>query len=418
MKNIRRLIVWVIPFLPALVGMACRKPPPQPDRATAESLTKMPALSRWRMGTRHPVVLYLDRSGSMRGFLDPSFSAISDANFSSVLDALVVGLSPEKAYGYGARLTPVNVSLAAISNPDFYTESDTRMEEAIARVESDDSIRSSHIVIGDGRRGSPLSALAQYDRLRTAAERWISHGGTFVVAASKAPFVPMTKDPAGCRAVASSEAQTCPLYAFAFVAPGEEVRLVSTLAAHFQNLFVWPMPAAQASDLSISADSADTNFSFNSRWGTAVDSGSITRVLGRSSNLAGPVPAHVMIETNNPLGRIASAAMHGNGVRLQVYSRSLQGTDEWARAQGQGSLLSAVGDSSLSLRVVTHGADAKPMLYRIDLIPDPTPTWLSAYDAVNASGTVRTFGLGKLFEPFKLQSQPPSAVGRLFVVAN
>jgi hypothetical protein len=406
----------------AISGCSWGDPPSMSSRETdyqsaVQRLTSEGAVSKWRTGTPGPVALYIDRSGSMRGFLDPTLAAESDAAFPSVLDALVVGLHPSSTFGFGSGLTQVTPSLASISDPDFYTDNDTRMEEAIERVNTDTSASATHILVGDGRRGNRLSALGQYDHLRQAAEKWIGRKGLFAVAASLAPFRPVTDDPAGCRMATESGSQTCPLYAFAYIAPGDEVRVTDALAKSFVHLFVWPAPSAPPEGLVLVQEPGDQRFSLNRQWGLTADGAPVARVLGRAEGLAGPVPARVKVDSTAPYFRIVDATIRGNGARLEIFHRPLTPEGSWSSATPS-SLIAPGVDGGLGLRLATRGSGASPELYRIDLIPDPSPSWLQGFEATNVTDPHHTFGIGKLFEPFKLESEAPVPIGRMFVVAN
>src|SRR5688572_19089223 len=189
-----------------------------------------------------PVTVYFDRSGSMRGFLDPSYPTRIRTDYRSVIDRLVVGLTPSRGFSFGSELRPIEPTLATLGARDFYSDKDTRTEQAFAEIGRDTVRASSHIIVGDGRRGSPTAGDAQYVRMRELADRWIAGGGSFVVATSLAPFKTVATDPSGCRASTvptTGDLQTCPLYAFGFIAPGDGARIVATLAGVFQHVFVW-----------------------------------------------------------------------------------------------------------------------------------------------------------------------------------
>jgi hypothetical protein len=160
-----------------------------------------------------PVILYVDRSGSMRGFLDPGYPARTD--YRSVIDRLIVALRPQQAFGFGSSVQPIGTSLGTLGNREFYSDNNTLLEQVLDRIATDTEASATHLIIGDGRRTNPNSANEQYVQMRRLAREWIEQGGTFLVAASRAPFEPVLGDPAGCRAPAGSGSPTCPLYAFA-----------------------------------------------------------------------------------------------------------------------------------------------------------------------------------------------------------
>src|SRR5215212_1744062 len=57
------------------------------------------------------VVVYFDRSASMRGFLDPSYPTRIPTDYRSVIDRLVVGLRPTRGFSFGSALRPAEPSL-------------------------------------------------------------------------------------------------------------------------------------------------------------------------------------------------------------------------------------------------------------------------------------------------------------------
>src|SRR5688572_9427556 len=159
----------------------------------------------------HPVVVYFDRSASMRGFLDPKYPTRIPTDYRSVIDRLVVGLRPARGFSFGAALRPAEPTLATLGNRDFYVDRDTQTEQVLAEIARDTTSLETHIIVTDGRRGSPNAADAQYVRLREHGTRWVGRGGSFIVGTSLAPFQTVASDPSGCRRsrdAAAPEAQT------------------------------------------------------------------------------------------------------------------------------------------------------------------------------------------------------------------
>ena len=209
--------------------------------ATGDSLAVWPKPDAGR-----PVVLYVDRSQSMRGFLDPAYPGRVATDYRAVIDGFDARLTPSQVYGFGneVRAAEGQGLVGVLGNKDFYSDGNTEIEEVFPLISGDSTASSTHVLIGDGRRGNPDAANGQFVRMRALADQWIGRGGAFIVASSAAPFQPVANDPAGC---GDTDRQTCPLYAFAFVAPGDQGRVAAALASVFQNLYVTPLPALPGS---------------------------------------------------------------------------------------------------------------------------------------------------------------------------
>ncbi|HEX6042199.1 hypothetical protein, partial [Longimicrobium sp.] len=240
--------VLVLPLLALLSTASCGKAeactsPEACDLTRAARLATGDSMPAWPVhDAGKPVLLYVDRSQGMRGFLDPGDAGRVRTEYRSVLDGFAARLRPRQVAGFGTevRVLP-RADLGVLADAGFYTDGNTELEEVLRMVEADSARAATHVILGDGRRTDPDAGIGQFARMRTVSERWTADGGTFVVAASLAPFKPVGGDVSSCRPGdddAKDARQTCPLYAFAFVAPGDEGRVAAALAATFDDLFV------------------------------------------------------------------------------------------------------------------------------------------------------------------------------------
>jgi hypothetical protein len=371
----------------------------------------------------HGVAVYFDRSASMCGFLDPTFAATNPKDYHGVLDRLIVGLSPARAFAFGAKLQSIPARMATIADQAFCTDRDTRTEDALAEVTRDTALTYDHVLVTDGRRGSARAARGQYVAMRELAASWIARGGTVAVGATLAPFHPVPGDPSGCRRAGEQDrdAATCPLYAFSFVAPGDETAITGTLADVFEHVFVWPVRSAaplalvvpQAANASI-----DVRTSWTSRAGQP-----IARARGRELTA---IPTLGRIEVANGstwAGKAAQAVVRGERMSAEVSVRPLTKAAPGWQPTGASAALVQVAPPD-TLRLTSYGPPSpgtpSAYIYRVELIPTGEPTWLSQFRATDTYDSTRTVGLELLFEQFKDQAQrsKPAPVGRLYVVAN
>lgn len=411
-----------------LLGAACDKPQISQKQHMdwAAALADGDSLAVWpARDANRPVVLYVDRSQSMRGFLDTAYFARTRTDYRSVLDGFVARVHPARLFGFGSAVEAASGGLRVLGDKDFYTDGNTQMEDVFPLIAGDTALASSHVIIGDGRRTDPDVAIGQYVEMRELAEAWIDRGGTLVVATSDAPFEPVREDPSGCRAGASTGRKACPLYAFAFVAPGDQGRMTEALAANFEHLFVTPLPALPDTiRLSPAAPAGGSpGLSLTSAWTRAAAGGTrIARVRGTAVNTSQPLRAEVvMIDTVSERMRAMGQALGGTGL---VSSLAVRRLDEnpaaapWGASTGAGTLLRPT-DDALAFEFFSHGPSADPLLYRIELHATGKPAWLGDFDAEQASDARRTFGLGRLFTGFGARDAlrtPP--VARLYVVVN
>jgi hypothetical protein len=361
-----------------------------------------------------PVVLYLDRSASMHGFLDEPVGSKTD--FSHVLDAVIAGLQPT-VHGYGQSITDAPASIGVLGHSGFYSDRDTRMEAVVDLIEKDAEQSNVHLIVGDGRRGSKATAESQYVRLRDAAQRWIQHGGSFLVATSMAPFKTVASDPSGCRASASVPA--CPIYLFAYVPAGQELRIASAITDVFQHLFMWPAPSVPGTSTTVAVVGSAGSLNVNTIWERAASGEPIVRTSApaRTTTLA-----QLQVTVGNPsavANRAFQALLDGSELKESLMSRLLSGarTTAWGDASNGGLVARAAG-ASVSVRSLGGGPVSS--ISRLALVPTGSPSWLSTVESHDPTDPLRTYGIDRLFEAFRQHAKlnTPAPVAQVFFVSN
>lgn len=423
-----RRVIWAAPpLLCLLAGASCHgdgQTSEPLEIAYAQAMVRDDSVATWPTAEAgKPVILYVDRSQSMRGFLDPEYPTRVRTDYRSVLDGFDARLKPSQVFGFGNEVrAAAGGGLGVLGNKEFYSDGNTQLEDVFPVLQADSALSATHVIIGDGRRGDPNAANGQFVAMRAQAERWIAAGGTFIVASSAAPFHPVENDPAGCRASGEASEQTCPLYAFAFVAPGDQGRVAAALAAVFQNLYVTPLPAVPETGIRMSSEGT-AQISLEPGWAAAPDGTPIVRVRG-STFTNKPIRATLALgDTTSPLGRAALLAIRGRRLVPAIAVRTLMSdpaASPWRPSPATGSLMRPT-DDPFTYEFTSRGAEAGVLryLYRLELHPAGEPSWLEAFDAESASDALRTYGLGRLFESFRARdpgAAPP--VIRSFVVVN
>jgi hypothetical protein len=356
----------------------------------------------------------------MRGFLDPTY--LSRVGYRNIIDGLIVRLNPNQAFGFGNTVEPIPASLESLGNRDFYDDSNTELEDALEVIARDSTTASTHLVIGDGRRTDPDLANGQYVAMRQLARDWIERGGTFLVAASRAPFATVEGDPAGCRPDPEAAAATCPLYAFMFIAAGDETRIVGTFATAdvFEHVFVWPLPATDQTRLT--ATESHPDLTFESSWAATPNGTPIARVRGNAYT-NDPLGGQLELGPASDLaGAATRLALEGQAFTNSISVRLLNdpsGAAPWQPVLGRISLVTAVQGEPRAFEVRSLGSPDRN-LYRIEVLPTGEVPWLSEFDAASAGDAERTLGLGRLFELFRslAQADSPSPVQRAYLVVN
>lgn len=397
------------------------------EQALASCLTHdVPALGAPRDGRPVPVVVYVDRSASMRGFLDPAYPTHTHTDFRAVLDRLVVGLRPTAGYSFGSAVRPVVPTLATFDDASFYSDHDTQVETVLAMIEADTGRAHTHLIVGDARRGSPNAADGQFVRMRDLAERWVAAGGAFLVGTSMAPFKTVATDPSGCRSeVTNDPRQSCPLYAFAFVAPGADDRVRVAMAEAFEHVFAAPSRAVAPGALALVSPAPRTGVDVNRRWTSAPGGASVVRVGGARPATQWATLHTQPVDSTTADGQTTAAFLRGEGTTLRVLARPFVATAAgmtW-QAVGPSAPVRQTPDAALAVDVITRGPNAPTGLYRADFMPNGEPSWLAKFDATDARDRLRTYGLTRLFEARRQWARAhaaddASAVARLLFVIN
>jgi hypothetical protein len=354
----------------------------------------------------------------MAGFLDTTYTTRPD--YRVAIDGLQARLAPKTVYGFGdvIRLEP-RPSLGVMGDRTWYADHNTNTEQVLDSVAADASHAWTHLIVTDGRRGDPGHAYGQFVRMRQVAQAWTSGGGTFIVAVSLAPFSPVKNDPSGCYSQAAPDSgeagehgRRCPLYAFAFAAPGDEVAVGATLAELFDHVWAYPARTAPGSTFALkqagSGGGAATFDGERLRAGDSSAVGSVEADEPATQALRLRLEQH---DTTSATGRLI-AALLASGVRAELNARGVT-TDSsatgWIRQDGRSGSVRVL-ENGRALDVFSPGSDdcraadaQEPCgtLYRLEIFPSGEPVWVSELEAADAHDSARTFGLSRLFEAFK-----------------
>lgn len=373
------------------------------------------------------VALYIDRSGSMNGYLDAENADsgqtihASGANLRTTLTQLLaVGGERTAVYGFGERVAALPALaqtevLGRLFSQAFYNENDTRTEDVLALVRADSERSSVHLVVTDGRRGSGESAIAQYQRLGEVASWWTASGGVFAIAASMAPFQQVRGDRAGCWQSTRSPEGRCPLYVFAFAPASAAERTLAILDGLSDRLYAYPSP----SDARIRVEHATASHQ-------GAGSVGVVRaqpfVLGYRSQGAQnqPVAADVTLtfHADESTARFAlddslTWRLERAVLRRQAPEWTEAGdvADDWVQP---GALRTGPGSTLLLPLKVRSYAGISPTLYRIRISSAGFPRWVREYEAVQQRDSLRTYGLTALFT--QLQPRPAKLAGAFVTV--
>ena len=342
----------------------------------------------------------------MRGFLDPAFPSRVATDYRSVIDAVAVGLSPDSGFSYGSSVRPIKPTLATLSNAGFYSDRDTQMEDVFAAIRRAGSV-ASHVIVGDGRRGSPNTAIKQFVEMRDLALQWVDSGGTFFVAASNAPFSTVASDPSGCRAGRSQgTAQTCPLYAFAFARRGDELAIATALSSAFEHMYAWPALRPPPSAVRLTADASQhPAITMNGIW--AGTSNQPIPLIGGPAASNARFPMKITLGPDaSGTGRAFIETFEGDGDTVLVFTKPLAPVaraQAWVNVPATGGVL-IKGASPRAFDFVTFGSSAPKTIIRFDVLSTGVPSWLDEFDATDANAVERTYGLARLFEAFRLKA--------------
>jgi hypothetical protein len=423
--------------------------PPEVDRDTftqnvARGWVEEVDARPWEPGRpQHPVAVYADRSGSMRGFLDPAYPNHSN-DYRSVIDELQTRLNPQRVYGFGNRVRQEpGAGLDVLGNRDFYNDANTELEQVIDTIAMDSARSRNHLIVGDARRTDPNLAYRQFRRMRELATRWTEGGGTFLVAVSRAPFKRVQGDPSGCHAGEADKtrgrrdenadsALTCPLYAFAFAAPGDGMRIAAVLADCFDHVWAHPMATLPLDHGTLRQEGSLEGYAFDAAWVSEEGGSTATGKVAPEEGVTEPATAPIRLRldpADTTRHGLAASMLAGQRTRGELFSRRVTAdtpAPAWRPHDGQTGPVRVTDDGRV-LSVFSPGGDdclaARPgepcgTLYRLDLRPRGVPTWLGAFEASEAGDRERTFGLGTLFEPFIHQDASAPPLARVYLLVR
>lgn len=398
------------------------------DRVMAKCLTGDDS-GAYQNTPGHPVdvVVFVDRSASMQGFLDPAYPSRVPTDYRSVIDKALIGIRPREAFSFGSSIRLIDATLGSLGSHDFYSDRDTKTEEVLKQIARDTGFSRAYVIVTDGRRSSPDASLNQYVMLRSLAQKWIASGGSLLVAASMAPFTTVASDPSGCRrAEESAVDQRCPLYAFALVPAGAQRWLVGGLSSAFEHVYTWPAVRVSGREQLLMPPVRQTKVQFERNWGPSVDGAPIVRTRGDAPTTEWTSLQLGLADTSSLEAAGVLAALRGQRLVPVISARRFgEGSlSSWGRISESSALIRPSASDQMSIEVITRGRDTngQPSLYRVDMMPEGSPAWIDAFDATDRNDRVRTFGLSRLFEAFRQDARtliPETAsVARFFVVAN
>ena len=356
-----------------------------------------------------------------------------------MIDGLQARLNPQRIYSFGSRVRQEpHAKLDVLGNRGFYDDRNTELEQVIDTIAVDTARAWNHLIIGDARRTDPNLAYRQFVRMREAAIRWTAGGGTFLVAVSRAPFKRVAGDPSGCHAGpstggdendgdADSAARTCPLYAFAFAAPGDGMRIAAVLADRFDHVWAHPIPTIPLGHLTLRQEGNVDGVTFDPAW---VPEGASTATPKIESDTPATTPLQLRLNPPDTTRRSLAASLLGSErTQGELFSRPVTvdtPAPAWRRHDGRVGVV-RVTDEGRALSVFSPGGDAclglragEPCgtLYRLDLRPGGLPRWLEEFEAPEAGDPERTFGLRRLFEPFIPEAASAPPIARVYLLVR
>jgi hypothetical protein len=375
-------------------------------------------------GTPSPIKFYLDRSGSMSGYLDTGFSSSfgvgADRQSLRQLLSSIAGVSGARieTFGFGQRVVRVQAQsnedvMGRLVRRDFYTDNDTRLEDVLDSLTRDTTRSSAHIIVTDGRRGSGAAALAQYKRLGESARAWTTTGGQsapglFLVLALDAPFVQVRDDKAGCLTGRTAAPIRCPLYAFVFTPRAGSAELLDALRGVHGNLFIMPgmtdealattaarSAAPGAGDLHIFPAQVAVPLTILYHTDAAPPQGIARANLLASLATRGSVARYSRDDSLEV--QIASAPLLQNA--KPTWTPVTNAADGWAAVTSH-SLDTSSGAVVLSVELRAR-PQMPPTAYRLELVSNGRPAWLNKFDAPEFGDLTRTYGLTSLFAYIK-----------------
>lgn len=362
-----------------------------------------------------PMKLYVDRSGSMAGYLDKNFGAgfgigSGAANLRQLLNSITaVGGQTMAVYGFGNRVTVVKGTAArdvigTLVSQGFYTDNNTRLEEVLDTIAKDTGRTFTHLIITDGRRGDGASAIAQYKRLGELGRAWAADPakpGVFVVAAADAAFRKHREDRAGCWAATGTPSVfNCPIYVFGFLPLSASDSTLSALHESMQRIYATPVHSSAAISFAARRSSAPSG-AFQAFDGQT-PAKPLKLIFHSDSPQVSTVSLVVRADANGGTARYAAT----DSLVTQLYSAPLcaTGARSWTRIKDPGSAWvrpGAVSDSAgnVLLTVDLRARAAVPQLaYKVELHSAGRPNWFDEFAAAEQGDATRTYGLQTLLD--------------------
>lgn len=422
----RDLRLWARALLAinVVVVAACStgepRPQAEPCKTTVAAIracvkrSAAPIRPTYALPGQHPpeeVRLYVDRSGSMAGYLDRSFGvAMGVSNLKTLLsELLAVRGAGTKVYGFGNGLVPLKLApgmdpIQRLVTQGFYSDNDTRTEDVLNVVAADNDRTAVHLIVTDGRRGgSGSAAIAQYKRLGEVARAWVGNAtnmeGVFAIGASLVPFRPPADDAAGCSSPGGSRrVGRCALYVFAFVPRAVAEPFLAALRTSMQHVYVYPA----VSDSAITYDAEPER---------PIPAGATLRVFhaplvlafhteGAASKLDS-LPVRVRMEAT---GSAARFSLDDSLVVQMERSPLTTGEPHWQPVTDLSkewvapeSPQTGANSALVMAAQLRSRPGLSPSIYRLGIVSSGLPRWLRDYEAPAEDDSVRTYALSTLF---------------------
>lgn len=353
--------------------------------------------------------IYVDRSGSMAGYLDPGFGAgygaTDEGSLRQVIDRVLAAGSPgnRRVYGFGTKVVTVPTQtnqdvIRTLVEQRFYSDNNTRLEDVLDSVAADGQRREVHLVVTDGRRGSGGDAIAQYRRLGELAREWAEDPSSlFAIAALKAPFHPVSRDKAGCWTSAPTTEFRCPLYLVLFAPRSMADGVLARMRETGARLLVAPTLSDDRVTVEVRPRLSYPNLRI-AGGGTPHPRLSFQAPVKPDSALV-----DLTVRLRQSVGRFAlddsviirlSQAAVSKAPAKKVWS-SVDATTAWVKPRAPRADAAA---TSITVPIVVRSRPQfSPLRYLVEVSSAGRPGWLAGFEAAQHGDSVRTYGLSALF---------------------